>query len=559
MQGLAAGLAVTAVLVVLNASVWTSAVPLGLLILGPLVAATRSRQRDVTIVAVLAFLAALLLGIPHGYFASGEHFTRLLIVAVGGAMAIWIAGIREERERTADLLTAQAAVARILGSTDSLTVAAPKLLAALGEYLHWEFGALWRVDPRVDKIKCIATWSGAGRDLGSFIAATDAASFARGNGVPGRVWESGRPVWVFDVAHDENFPRAQEASAAGLHGAFAFPIRSSSGILGAVEYFSTKPSQPDGHLLDLMDALGSQLGEYAERSVAERAVQDSEARKSAVVQSALDCIVTMDSEGRVVEFNPAAEQTFGYGADEAIGEELANLIVPPEMRERHRAGLARYLSTREPRMLNHRVELSAVRRDGSRFPVELTITAIDVEPPMFTGYLRDLSERHEAEALRNRLAAIVESSDDAILSKDHDLIIRSWNHGAEKLYGWTPEEAIGQSIRLIIPEEKAGEEVQIFEAVLRDELVEHYETWRVRKDGTMVDVSLTVSPIRDTDGEIIGASVISRDISDRKRLEAQRAEALKMEQEARLVTERAARRASFLAEAKSVLSSSQDY
>ncbi len=556
---MAAGLVVTAVLVVLNAVVWSSAVPLGLLILGPLVAATRSGPREVGLIAAISFLAALLLGIPHDYFLTGEHFTRLLIVAAGGGMAIWIAGIRRDRERAAELLTIQAAVAKILTSTDSLAVASPKLLAVMGEHLGWDFGALWTVDQQADAMRCVDAWHAPGMDVAAFAQATRDTSLSRGSGLPGRAWDAGRPLWVFDVTEDQNFPRAHAAKAEGFHAAFAFPIRSSSGILGAIEYFATSAREPDGRLLDLMDSLGGQLGEHVERSLAEEAVEESEARKTAVVQTALDCIVTMDSEGCVVEFNPASERTFGYSVEEAVGRELADLIIPPDLREAHRQGLARYLATRQPRMLDRRVELRGVRKDGSEFPVELTITPIDVEPPMFTGYLRDLSERHEAEELRNRLAAIVQSSDDAILSKDHDLNITSWNRGAERLYGYTAEEAIGQSIAIIIPEARAGEEVQIFEAVLRDERVEHYETTRVRKDGSMVEVSLTVSPIRDPAGEIIGASVISRDVSERKRIEAQRAEALRMEQEARLATERTARRASFLAEAQSVLSSSLDY
>jgi PAS domain S-box-containing protein len=200
-----------------------------------------------------------------------------------------------------------------------------------------------------------------------------------------------------------------------------------------------------------------------------------------------------------------------------------------------------------------------VRKDGSEFPVELTITAIGVEPPLFTGYLRDLTERRQAEELHTRLAAIVESSDDAILSKDHDLIIRSWNRGAERLYGYTAEEAIGMLIQRLIPSDREGEEVRIFERVLRAEHVEHFETRRVRKDGSLLEVSLTVSPLHDRDGVIVGASVIARDISEQKRVEQQRAEALRLEQEARLITERAERRASFLAEAQSVLSSTLDY
>jgi PAS domain S-box-containing protein len=178
---------------------------------------------------------------------------------------------------------------------------------------------------------------------------------------------------------------------------------------------------------------------------------------------------------------------------------------------------------------------------------------------MFSGYLRDLTERREAEALQQRMAAIVESSNDAILSKDRDLIIRSWNAGAQKLYGYTPEEAIGRPIQIIIPPDHRGEEAELLNRVLRDERVEHYETQRLRKDGTVVDVSLTVSPLREPGGQIVGASVIGRDISESKRIEAQRAELLHMEQETRLQTERAERRASFLAEAQSVLSASLDF
>jgi PAS domain S-box-containing protein len=538
LQGGLAGIAVIAVVAAVDASVSDNAILIGLLILGPLVACTRSDPGDVLAVGALALLAGLLLGIPNDIFGTTDHLTRLLIVVAGTGMALWISVIRSSRERSADLLALQASAARILASASTLAALTPDLLATLGTHLGWEIGELWMVEPRSNSIRCVGVWSAAHLDAERFVEVSRAATFRPGEGVPGRVWESGRPVWVFDVAHEEDFPRAAAAAEAGLAAAFAFPIRSSSGILGTIEYFARTPREPDARLLDLMDALGSQLGDHVERLLAEEAVKESDARKTAVVHAALDCIVTMDGDGKVVEFNPAAERTFGYRALEAIGKELAELIVPPDLRERHRRALARYLATREPRMLDRRLELRAMRKDGSELPVELTITLTRDEPPMFTGFLRELTERREVEALRNRMAAIVESSDDAILSKDHDLIIRSWNAGAERHYGYTSEEAIGQPIEILIPEERQGEEVFLFERVLRDERVEHYETQRIRKDGTRIDVSLTVSPIREPDGTIVGASVIGRDISELKRSE---------------------RRASFLAEAQSVLSSTLDY
>ncbi len=559
LEGGLIGLAIVVAVALVNALTFNTAVPIVLLILGPLVACTRAGRREVIAVSAAALLAVVVVEAVDHRFGTGADFRRLLIVGVGSAMAIWIADIRESREHAAELLASQAAVARLLMSADTLAAATLKLLATIGEQLDWELGALWTVRPRSSTIVCVEVWASSSIDAADFLAATRAAEFAPGEGLPGRVWKSGEPEWVADILDQRNFPRAEEARAAGLHGALAFPIRSSSGILGVVEFFATRPREPDRPMLDLIDALGAQLGDYVERKLAEEAVGDSEARKTAVLQSALDCVVTMDGNGLIVEFNPAAERTFGYTAAEAVGQELAELIIPPDLRERHRAGLKRYLTGGGSRMLDRRVELRAIRKDGRELPVELAITSIAVEPPMFSGYLRDLSERREAEALQHRLAAIVESSDDAILSKDRDLVIRSWNLGAQRLYGYTPEEAIGQHITILIPDDRAGEEVELLARVLRDERVEHFETRRRRKDGTIVDVSLTVSPLREPGGQIVGASVIGRDISERKRIEAQRAELLRMEQETRLQTERAERRASFLAEAQSVLSSSLDF
>jgi PAS domain S-box-containing protein len=127
------------------------------------------------------------------------------------------------------------------------------------------------------------------------------------------------------------------------------------------------------------------------------ALRRSEARKAAILDSALDCIVTIDHEGRITEFNPAAERTFGFRRDEVVGKQLADIIIPPSFREQHRRGLARYVTTGEAHVLGRRVEMTAVRADGSEFPVELTITRIPLDgPPSFTGYLRDITERNRA-------------------------------------------------------------------------------------------------------------------------------------------------------------------
>ncbi|MGA8312234.1 MAG: PAS domain S-box protein [Terriglobales bacterium] len=140
----------------------------------------------------------------------------------------------------------------------------------------------------------------------------------------------------------------------------------------------------------------------------ERELKRSEARKAAILESALDCIVTIDHEGCITEFNPAAERTFGHRRDEVVGKQLADVIIPRSFREKHREGFARYLATGEARVLGKRIEMTAVRADGSEFPVELAVTRIPMEgPPSFTGYLRDITERKRAEQELRRSEAFL--------------------------------------------------------------------------------------------------------------------------------------------------------
>jgi PAS domain S-box-containing protein len=145
-----------------------------------------------------------------------------------------------------------------------------------------------------------------------------------------------------------------------------------------------------------------------ERKRAEEELRLSEARKAAILNSALECIVTIDHEGCITEFNPAAERTFGYRRDEVLGRQLADAIIPPALRAKHRQGFARYLATGETRVLGQRIELAAVRADGSEFPAELAITRIPVDgPPSFTGYLRDITERRRSEEELRRSEAFL--------------------------------------------------------------------------------------------------------------------------------------------------------
>jgi PAS domain S-box-containing protein len=224
------------------------------------------------------------------------------------------------------------------------------------------------------------------------------------------------------------------------------------------------------------------------------------------------------ADGTILWANQAELDLLGYTREEYIGHHIAEFHADESVIGDILARLTRNetLHDYEARLRckdgshRHVMISSNVRRDGEKF----------VHTRCFT---RDITERKRSEINLFQMAAIIESSDDAIISKKLDSTILSWNPGAERLFGYTPEEAIGQSITMLIPPDQPNEEPQIIERIKRGERIEHYETVRIRKDGKPVDISLTVSPVKDASGTIVGASKIARDISAHKRaVEAQR-------------------------------------
>ncbi len=252
--------------------------------------------------------------------------------------------------------------------------------------------------------------------------------------------------------------------------------------------------------------------------MADTSVQLELRHLSRIIESSDDAIVGKDLNGVVRIWNRAAERIFGYSAQEAIGQSI-RMIIPEDRYAEEDDVMARI---RDGEEVQH-FETVRKRKDGSRVPISLSVSPIRDDHGVVVGaakIARDISDRKLADFSARRLAAVVESSDDAIITKQLDSTITSWNRAAERMFGYSAAEAIGKSIRMIIPHDLQNEEETVLARIRAGLTVDHFETTRQRKDGSEVIISLTVSPIRDDSGNVVGASKIARDITERVLLRA---------------------------------------
>lgn len=251
--------------------------------------------------------------------------------------------------------------------------------------------------------------------------------------------------------------------------------------------------------------------------IKERVMVDARLHLAAIVDSSDDAIISKNLDGTIITWNPAAARLFGYAAEEIVGRPVLTLI-PPELHHEEEEILRKL---RAGERIEH-YETVRMKKSGERFPISVTISPIRDESGTIIAaskIARDIGDRKRYDESRFRLAAIIESADDAIVSKDLNGIVRTWNQGAVRMFGYSAEEMIGTPIVRLFPEELRYEEDEILSKLRRGERIHHYETRRRKKSGEIFDVSVNISPIRDESGKVIGASKIARDISDKKRVE----------------------------------------
>jgi PAS domain S-box-containing protein len=348
--------------------------------------------------------------LAHGVTASARWFELWLRLVEGGAGAPAIDGIGREITERREAELERAMTAAIEGEwfrNASLEVALMRVLRSLAQALFCQYVELWWLDDRYEVLHAGECWHAGGPELETFARNFRNRSFGKGVGLAGRVWADAVPVRLDHLANEVDPRCARLADAGPFASALGLPIRIGDRILGvAVLLSASRPMAPAAE--ERLDRIGAQLGRLVDRKRSERAVSGSEARKNAMLESALDCVITIDDLGRIVEFNPAAEKTFLRSRADVLGKLMVDLLVPDDYRERHLQAFQRCLGPGGERPAGRRIELEGLRGDGSRFPVELSVTSIHVgDTPSFTAYLRDISSRKELDRLKDELVSTV--------------------------------------------------------------------------------------------------------------------------------------------------------
>lgn len=283
---------------------------------------------------------------------------------------------------------------------------------------------------------------------------------------------------------------------------------------------------------------GGDLGDLSVADGADELVH-AERRFRALLEAAPDAMVIVDRAGRILLVNAQTESMFGYERSALLGQPV-ELLVPPRFRTPHQFHREGYGSHPQVRPMGAGLELFGLRKDGSEFPVEISLSPLQEDDgPLFSAAVRDVSERRAADKKIRDLAAIVSSSQDAISTMTLDGRITSWNAGAERLYGYAEAEVVGRTMALLMSEDGRADYGNLIGRLAAGEQVEHVETLRVAKDGRLVDVDVTLSPLRDGQGVVVGAAAIARDISELSRAQRELTELYQQQQRIALTLQHA--------------------
>ncbi|MCK6553181.1 PAS domain S-box protein [Candidatus Binatia bacterium] len=319
-----------------------------------------------------------------------------------------------ERKRAEDESRLLQAIMLGIDEVDGVKSAFDAVLRHICQDTEWVCGEAWVPTSDGTVLERAAAWYRTIADLDGFFVAGKSFTFARGVGLPGRVWLSKGAVWIRDVTSDPNFPRAAHALRAGLRCAVGIPVLTGGQVVAVLTFHMREAREEDERQARLIAAVAAQLGGTIRRKQADAALRASEERTRSIIDNALDAFIGIEDDGRISGWNRQAESVFGWQRDEIIGRTLEETVIPPQYRQAHRSGLQRFAATGEGEVLNRRIEIAALHRDGHEFPVELSMWPVRLgETLTCSAFLRDITERKRAEAELQQAKQAAEVADRA--------------------------------------------------------------------------------------------------------------------------------------------------
>lgn len=398
-----------------------------------------------------------------GPFVSGTLHESVLalqaFMSIVAATGLVLAAVVAERTRAEQQLVAHHATTRLLAEAATPGGAIPKVLQTICDSLEWEMGALWYVDPEAHILRYGESWQRPGVELAEFAAVSRSHTFGPGIGLPGRVWGSGEPAWIVDVTQDANFPRAPMAATAGLHSAFAFPLRFGTDVLGVIEFFSRERRAPDDELLQMVATVGGQLGQFLERTRAEKALREGEEHLRLALQAGqMGTWEWHVTTGQVI-WSETLEAIHGLAPGTFPGTYEAYLSdIHPEDRSRVEDAVAKTLAVGSDHRITYRIVLPDGRmrwvegrgrlfRDDTGRPLRMSGVCMDITGRMQAEHALQTSE-HRFRTLTSLAPAGIFLTDAA---GDCLFVNERWCEMA----GMTPAEAMGSGWgRALHPEDR---------------------------------------------------------------------------------------------------------
>jgi PAS domain S-box-containing protein len=447
------------------------------------------------------------------------------------------------RKRQEHRQAAEHGLTQLLLESNTLEEAVPAIMRLVCRTLEWDMGIMWKVDEEMQVLRCIDVWNEESINTAQFLEHSQKLNFAMGIGLPGRVWKSQRADWIHELACDSNFPRAALAVDAGLHAAFAFPIKCNNQVIGVMEFFVTAIREPDSQLLDMFDDFAGRLSAFLAHKETEQALHRSEARFAGILDIAEEAIISIDEAQHIILFNQGASKVFGYESSEVLGQPV-DILLPSRFAQAHGRQIREFSYSQEStRSMAHRREVSGRRKSGEEFPAEASLVKVRVNDiTTFTVILRDVSERRQVEQqlqqARDRAehsarekAQILASVEAFFICLSSVGVITEWTARAEAIFGFAPHKAIGQSFATLPIswnwEEILGALAQTGDTVQPTRLE---QVRLVFPDGKEGFLKLTLSPIPDGCDDktyiIMGEDITTRLVLERELAQAQKLESI---------------------------------